>query len=123
MTNTAQSKVPGHLLPYSTWEFEVSNNGMLQLSGFKNAETRGEFYADVADRWDRSRADLSNAMDECRPLAWEVYSMYSDFREALEADIERAKNDPQLDTGKLAKLGETLAWMPQEPEEGWRIGC
>ena len=49
--------------------------------------------------------------------------MYSDFREALEADIERAKNDPQLDTGKLAKLGETLAWMPQEPEEGWRIGC
>jgi hypothetical protein len=118
MTNTTRPKLPGHLLPYSTWEFEVSHNGMLQLSGFKDAEKRGEFYADVAHSWDRSRADLSNAMDECRPLAWEVYSMYSDFREALEADIERVKNDPQFDTPTLAKLGETLASMPQEPEEG-----
>jgi hypothetical protein len=91
---------------------------MLQLSGFKDAEKRCEFYAGVVDWWDRSRANLSKAMDECRPLAWEVYSIYSDFREALQADIERAENEEQPDTGKIAKLREKLASMPEEPEEG-----
>jgi hypothetical protein len=40
------------------------------------------------------------------------------FREALEADIERAEHEEQPNTGEIAKLRETLASMPQEPEEG-----
>lgn len=118
MTNTTRSELRDDVRPDSIREFEVSHNGMLQLSGFKDAEKRCEFYAGVVGWWDKSRADLTKAMDECRPLAWEIYSMYSDFREALQADIEHAENEEQPDTGKIAELREQLASMPHEPEEG-----
>jgi hypothetical protein len=94
---------------------------MLQLSDFKDAEKRCEFYTGVVGWWDKSRADLIKAMDECPPLAWEVYSMYSDLRDILQADIELAENEGQPDTGKIAKLREKLASMPEEPEEGAKI--
>jgi hypothetical protein len=71
--------------------FEVSDGGTLRMADYAEAETRAEFYEYVASFWSRSPKDLAEAMGACQPLAWAVQSIYSDFRDELEADLEDAE--------------------------------
>lgn len=115
----------GHMSLESIREFEVSDDGTLREPDFPDPEKRYQFYEAVFNWWDRSPKDLTNAMEECQPLAWEVHSLYSNFRENLQAEIETAENEEQPDAEKIATLKARLAWLPEEPEEGaenWLLG-
>ena len=106
-------------------EFEVTEGGTLRMADYAEAETRAEFYGDVADQWERSPQDLSNAMEECQPLVWAVNSIYSDFRDELVADIGAAETDAKQNKRRIAVLKARLKRMPEEPEEGasdWLLG-
>ena len=99
-------------------EFEVSDGGTLRMADFAEAETRAEFYEYVASFWSRSPKDLAEAMGECQPLAWAVQSIYSDFRDELEADLHNAQGAGSGHKRKLADLKARLEALPEEPEEG-----
>jgi hypothetical protein len=117
----AQLKVPAE--PVTV--FEVTDGGTLRMADYVEAETRAEFYEDVADRWEDSPQDLSDAMDECQPLAWAVNSIYSDFRDEIVADIGAAETDAKQNKRRIAALKARLKKLPQEPEEGasaWLLG-
>jgi hypothetical protein len=106
-------------------EFEVSDGGTLRMANFPEPETRAEFYEYVGSFWSRSPKDLAVAMDACEPLAWAVYSIYSDFRDALAADVFAAQGAGGEDKRKLATLKTRLQSLPEEPEEGakgWLLG-
>ena len=118
MTNTTKSKDSGIIPPEPITEFEVSEYGTLRMSGFADAETRAQFYDYIADWWDESPSDLAAAMDECEPLAWEVQSIYSNFRDQLQAEIEEAEDKQEPDSKKIDALKARLAAMPEEPEDG-----
>lgn len=64
-------------------------------------------------------------MGECQPLAWAVQSIYSDFRNELEADLQDAQGAGSGHKRKLADLKARLQALPEEPEEGavdWLLG-
>ena len=107
-------------------EFEVTEGGTLRMADFAEAETRAEFYEDVADRWEGSPQDLSDSMDDCQPLAWAVHSLYTDFREELEAEIQSADDEDKPNRRKIAALKAGLEAMPEEPCDGaskkWLLG-
>lgn len=105
--------------------FEVSDGGALGMANHAEAETRAEFYDYVAGFWSRSPKDLAEAMGECQPLAWAVQSIYSDFRNELEADLQDAQGAGSGHKRKLADLKARLQALPEEPEEGavdWLLG-
>lgn len=116
-----QLKVPAEPIT----EFEVTEGGTLRMADYAEAETRAEFYEDVADRWEGSPQDLSDAMDDCQPLAWAVNSIYSDFRDEILADIGAAETDAKHNKRRIAVLKARLKKLPEEPEEGasdWLLG-
>lgn len=106
-------------------EFEVTDGGTLRMADYVEAEIRAEFYEDVAEQWEGSPQDLSDAMDECQPLAWAVNSIYSDFRVEIVAEIGAAETDAQQNKRRIAVLKERLKKLPEEPEDGvsdWLLG-
>lgn len=106
-------------------DFEVTASGTLRIANFPEAEIRAEFYEDVADRWDGAPENLAEAMDECRPLAWAVDSIYADVRDQIVADIAAAQNDAQQDKHRIAAMIARLEQLPEEPDEGaraWLLG-
>jgi hypothetical protein len=116
-----QLKVPAEPIT----EFEVTEGGTLRMADYAEAETRAEFYEDVADRWEGSPQTLSDAMDECQPLAWAVNSIYSDFRDEIVADIGAAETDAKHNKQRIDVLKARLKKLPEEPEEGasdWLLG-
>lgn len=116
-----QLKVPA----VPTIEFEVTEGGTLRMADYVEAETRAEFYEDVADQWEGSPQDLSHAMDECQPLAWALNSIYSDFRDEIVAGIGAAETEAKQNKRRIAVLKERLKKLPEEPEEGasdWLLG-
>ena len=116
-----QLKVPAEPIA----EFEVTEFGMLRMADYAEAETRAEFFEDEAEQWEASPQDLSDAMDECQPLAWAVNSIYSDFRDEIVADIGAAETGAKLNKRRIAALKERLKKLPEEPEEAasdWLLG-
>jgi len=106
-------------------EFEVAEGGTLRMADYVEAEIRAEFYEDVADQWQGSPQDLSDAMDECQPLAWAVHSIYSEFRDELKAKIFDTQDAGGCNKRKLANLKAQLDALPEEPDEGaanWLLG-
>lgn len=106
-------------------KFEVAEGGTLHMADYVEAETRAEFYEDLADWWEGSPQDLSDAMDECQPLTWAVNSIYSDFRDEIVADIGAAEANAKLNQRRITALKERLKKLPEEPEEGasaWLLG-
>jgi hypothetical protein len=106
-------------------EFEVTEAGTLRMADYVEAETRAEFYEDVADRWEASPQALFEAMDECRPLAWAVHSIYADLRDEIVAEIGATETDAKRYKQRVGVLKERLARLPEEPEEGvgaWLLG-
>lgn len=106
-------------------EFDVESGGTLRMANYQEAEIRADFYEYVASFWWRSPADLAEAMDECQPLAWAVQSIYSDFRDELEADVLDAQSAEPIPKKRFAALQTRLGTLPAEPEdgaEGWLIG-
>lgn len=91
MTENRQTPKPRLEPAHPITEFEVSDGGTLRMANFAEAETRADFYEHIADFWSRSAQRLADAMDECQPLAWAVHSIYSDFRDELEADLRDAQ--------------------------------
>jgi hypothetical protein len=98
--------------------FEVRHGGTLRMANFVEAEIRAEFYEHVASFWSLSPEALTEAMDVCRPLAWAVHRIYSDFRDQLLADVAAAKGAGRRDQRRLADLRTRLKTLPEEPEEG-----
>ncbi|TVS14942.1 MAG: hypothetical protein EA424_17800 [Planctomycetaceae bacterium] len=99
--------------------FEVSDGGTLRMANYVEARTRAEFYDYVAAFRSRSPEDLVEAMEDCEPLAWAVYSLYSDFRDDLEANLEEAQGAADGDEeDEIASLESRLDALPEEPEEG-----
>lgn len=101
----------------SITEFEVSDGGTLCMANFDEAETRADFYEDVAGS-SGSPMHLAEAMDECQPLAWAVESIYSDFRYEIEVDLKAAKDGGSRHKRRLTSLKARLKALPEEPEEG-----
>lgn len=119
--STSKPKVPAEPII----EFEVTDDGTLCMADYYEAETRAEFYEDVAGRWEGSPQDLDDAMEECQPLAWAVHSIYSDCRGEIVADIEAAETDARQNKRRIAALKERLKKLPEEPEDGataWLLG-
>ena len=109
----------------SITEFEVADGGTLRMANYAEAETRAEFYDYVASFWSRSPKDLAEAMDECQPLAWAVHSIYSDFRDELQTELQDAEGAGSESKRKLATLNARLEALPEEPGEGaadWLLG-
>lgn len=109
----------------SITEFEVTERSTLRMADWVEPDNRAGFYEDVADRWENSPQDLSDAMDECQPLAWAVNSIYSDFRDEIVAKIVAAETDTKQNIRQIAFLNEWLETLPEEPEEGasaWLLG-
>ena len=103
-------------------EFEVGDGGTLRMANYAEAETRADFYQWVACFWSRSPKDLADAMEECRPLAWAVHSIYLDVRDELKAELQGAGSGHE---GELATLKAQVEALPEEPEEGatdWLLG-
>jgi hypothetical protein len=88
------------------------------MAGYQEAETRAEFYEDVADDWSGSPQALADAMDRCQPLAWAVQSIYTDLRDELSADVLEAQTAGTTHKKRLAALKARLRAMPEEPEDG-----
>jgi hypothetical protein len=106
-------------------EFDVGSGGTLRMSGYREAETRADFYEDVADDWSGSPLALAEAMDRCQPLAWAVQSIYSDSRDELASDLAEAQKAGKGHKKRIAALQARLNRLPEEPEdgaEGWLIG-
>ena len=99
-------------------EFEVDSGGTLRMAGYPEAETRAEFYEDVADDWSGSPQALADAMDRCQPLAWAVHAIYTDLRDELSADVLEAQTAGAMHKKRLAALQARLRAMPEEPEDG-----
>jgi hypothetical protein len=99
-------------------EFEVDSGGTLKMAGFQEAETRADFYEDVANDWSCSPQALSDAMDRCQPLAWAVHSIYTDLRDELSADVLEAQSAGSGQKRRLTALKARLRAMPEEPEVG-----
>ena len=121
-------------------EFEVLEDGLLRVAGFKDAKIRAEFYYDIADCWENSPKDLAQAMVQCQPLAWEVYRIYDEMKEEVEYELEDAEHELKnlqeiLDDEKgrdkatilqeiksyrkkIAALKHQLASMSEDSEEG-----
>lgn len=117
MTNnrrTSKSIEPAKLLTV----FEVRDGGTLCMADFHEAETRAEFYDSVAGFWSDSPKDLADAMSECQPLAWAVHSIYSDFRDELSAELERALRAGNGNKQLVDQLKARLQTLREEPEEG-----
>ena len=101
--------------------FEVSKGGTLRVSNYTEAETRADFYDYVASLWSRSQEDLAYAMTECQPLAWAVHSIYSEFRDEIEAELQDAQDAGGGNKRKLVDLEARLQAMPEEPEAAARV--
>lgn len=99
-------------------EFEVSDSGTLRMANYVEAETRADFYIDVADFWSRSPHDLADAMEGCQPLAWAVHSIYAAFRDELEADLRAAQGAGRRHAQRLTALKARLATLPTDPLDG-----
>ena len=65
--NKSASQLKVHAEPITV--FEVAEDGTLRMADYAEAETRAEFYEDVADRWEGSRLGLCTG-----GAAWGVLS-------------------------------------------------
>ena len=102
-------------------DFEVSEGGTLRMADYADAQTRADFYDYEASFWSHSPKNLAEAMDQCEPLAWAVQSIYSDYRDELEAELQEAQDAEDAGSGHekmLAVLKKRLDALPEEPEEG-----
>jgi hypothetical protein len=100
-------------------EFEVCDGGTLRMADFHEAETRADFYEDVADSWSDSPDDLIDAMEECRPLAWTVESIYLEFRGELESDLQDAESAGKRRKHRLKHLKARLKALATNGASTW----
>jgi hypothetical protein len=106
-------------------ELEVSGSGTLRMSDYAEPKTRAEFYDYAASDWSGSPEDLVRVMDGCQPLAWAVQSIYSGFREELQAELRNARGASGGSKRKLATLKARVEAPPKDTEAGtaeWLLG-
>jgi hypothetical protein len=97
--------------------FDVLEGGTLLMADHEESQTRAQIYEDVVDYWS-SPAGLLDCMSQCRPLAWEVHSIYSELREDLTAEAAKAHAAGPSGKQRLKALNARLRRMPEEPEDG-----
>lgn len=118
MTNQADDEARSYRDAQPITRIQVLEGGLLRMAGHKEVQSRGDCYEYVGTVWDRSPADLADAMRECPPLAWEVHSIYSDFRGGLQ-DVLAAADDAGLShLEEVAALKVRFDDLPDEPEVG-----
>jgi hypothetical protein len=122
MTENRQTPKPPREPAERITKFEVSDGGTLRMANYAESETRAEFYEDVTYFWSDSPQDLADAMDQCQPLAWAVDSIYSDFRNELEADLDDAQGADKTQEGRLNALKTRLGALAEEGAAGWLLG-
>jgi hypothetical protein len=116
---TAPAPAPSPATPPApVTTFEVDSAGTLSMANFQEAELRSEFYEDVATSWSDSPQALADAMDDCEPLAWAVHSIYTDFRDQLEADAYQAQTAGAAQKARHVALVARLQRLPEEPYDG-----
>ena len=106
-------------------EFEVCEGGALRVADFDEAQTRADFFEDAAFQWRDSPQSLHDAMVDCPPLAWAVHSIYSEFRDEIEADLKAALVRERENRERIAALKSRLSLLPEEPHDGapeWLLG-
>jgi len=125
MTENGQSERPPLAPAKTVTEFEVRDGRTLHRANYAEAETRADFYEDVASFWSGSPEDLAEAMDECEPLAWEVHRVYSECRDELEWELDEAAAAGAEHRKRVTALRARLRALPREPEDGaaaWLLG-
>lgn len=98
--------------------FEVFGSRTLVMADFKEPETRAQCYDSVSDRWSDSPTHLVDAMEECTPLAWPLYSIYSEVRDEIQSTLDQIVASADLSQERTAALTARINAMPEEPEEG-----
>lgn len=116
MKETIQSESSQIGIDESIVEFEVHDHGILRIAGYQDARIRAECYDDIAESWKDSPSELIYAMENCAPLAWEVYSIYSGFRDDLVTQIQDEENKKSQNNNLINILKGRLEAMPDEPE-------
>ena len=109
----------------SITDFEVSRYGVIRMVGHVAPQTRNELYLGI-DSWATdSPRGIFIAFEACRPLAWEVQSLYAELRSALVAELERVSALGRSYKGRVGALTARLKLMPTDPEDGadkWLLG-
>lgn len=98
--------------------FLVDEAGTLEIADFNPPTCRAEYYDDISEDWSGSPQYLYDAMSQCQPLAWEVQSLYEDFRDELVYSLSQAEINPELNKARIAALKDRLRRLPEEPESG-----
>ncbi len=99
-------------------EFIVESYGTLRMANFVEPKIRSEFYDFISSNWSESPAYLSDAMEECQPLAWAVQSIYTEVRDEIQSDLDDISEKIGHLKKRFAALTARLKKMPEEPEEG-----
>jgi hypothetical protein len=103
----------------SVTDFDVvDSHGTLQLSNFQIRNSRADFYENVAQFWSQSPADLADAMQECQPLSWAVFSIYEKVRSEIVSAIEELDQTSKDFKKESLSLKVKLDLMPEDPENG-----
>jgi len=118
MTENGQTEKPPLAPAKNVTRFEVYDGQTLRMANFAEAETRADFYEDVAGSWSASPEDLAQAMDECEPLAWAVHEVYSEYRDELESELDEADGAGAEHRRRVTALRARLRALPLEPEDG-----
>lgn len=125
MSKSTESAGPPLAPTESVTVFEVDADGTLRVANFTEATTRAEFYDSVVGLWSRSPKDLADDMDACQPLAMAVHSIYSEYRDELEAKVLDARSASSSNHAELANLTARFEALTEEPEDGavdWLLG-
>ncbi len=102
----------------SITEFEVDDDGVLSIAKFIEPENRAGYYEYVASFWSSSPEYLAEAMDECQPLAWAVYEIYTSCRSEIDSELASTSAMHGEKTHRFTALKQRLNSMPAESEHG-----
>ena len=98
-------------------DIEVCDNGELVMANYPDAETRADCYGDIGGWCLESPDALLEAMDSCRPLAWQVEEIYTGILEEFQSQLWSAETEEKPDRKKLAALKARLRSMPESSEK------
>ena len=118
MTESKRGPMPSQDSPEHITVFEVDAYGTLRIANFTEPVTREDFYDELITGWSRSPKDLAAALEVCRPLVSEVYSICAETANSAqvaseEIDEERERSEAQSWLLRLSKIEFEEAVLPR----------
>ena len=86
MTESKRGPMPSQDSPEHITVFEVDAYGTLRIANFTEPVTREDFYDELITGWSRSPKDLAAALEVCRPLVSEVYSICAETANSAQVE-------------------------------------